>query len=468
MAEQGYEYDQYAAEPGGRLFSSSMFGFNKEEVLEYLDELADENYMHQAAAEQQIADLNQMVMNLQANLNEMQQNGGGGGYNYFENDPQYAEELEVAQAATQQAEAELGEIRDQFYQLQQENEWYRDAYQKNDAQISELHRQLSEAGSGQWPDAAETEQKIAEAEQRAAESQQKILESQQKVEEAQLKMLDKQRQIDENESKVAQLQQQLEDLKKEIEQKKNTDAIARESIIADANAQAERIRAMAVDERDRVRRQMRSSAENIGDSITTLRSEISTVENDVTNVLEAVQRAMNEVSSALSRTEQNLKTLDLQTERFPTPTPSVPKPVSQQQPLYFRQAMQQAAAPRPHRAIAPESLGSGGFRQLEPTPKEDKALRTPRPQSAIRPTATAAGSATTVASPTLTPPAASPTIAVTPTPDVKQPAQVAPPVQAQAAQTPPEQTAVKDPALSKEDRVRAIVETLVTSLADIL
>ncbi|MGD9560604.1 MAG: hypothetical protein AB7V55_08380, partial [Oscillospiraceae bacterium] len=115
MAEQGIEYEQYAPQTGGRLFSSSMFGFNKEEVLEYLDELADENYQRQEAAELRNQELIQRIQALEtaaesappptaapAEMSEEDQQRLAG----------LAEELDIAKAATQQAEEDLAEVRD--------------------------------------------------------------------------------------------------------------------------------------------------------------------------------------------------------------------------------------------------------------------------------------------------------------------------------------------------------------------
>lgn len=468
MADQGqnYEYDQYAPQTGGRLFSSSMFGFNKEEVLEYLDELADENYQRQEAAEMQIQELTQKVQNLEAALSQQQAAP-------VQENPQQVtqlnEELEISKAAVQQAEDELAEVRDQLFNAQQENEWLREEHQKSDTQIAELQRQIDQITSGEWNGTAdgqqmeeqrqkleeaeqllmqrerillEREQQLARAEQdlatagnghfselqnhlaeqehQLAETQHKLAESErrhtelmQRLSQAELQandnkrrledreialsasqnrliereraLAENQRQMADNHRQIAELRNQLDQTLAELEEQRNIDpnTVASAAIIADANAEAERIRAVALDEKERIRRQIRTSAGGLAESITNLRTDVSGVENDVTHVLEAVQTSLADVLAALSRTEQNLNTMGIQIERFPAVSATVPKAPGQQV-VYFQPsgqtiAPEPAAPPTGQRAFAPESYGQGGFRRVWPEPDDDAKTRRFRP-----------------------------------------------------------------------------------------
>ncbi|NLW78289.1 MAG: hypothetical protein GXY32_02610 [Ruminococcaceae bacterium] len=363
MAEQqGYEYEQFAPQTGGRLFSNAMFGFNKEEVLEYLDELADENYQRQEAAEMRSQELTQRLAELEAALAAQQAQlaeAAEAGANAlptaeWEADQarlaELGEELDIAKAATQQAEEDLAEVRDQLYNLQQENAWLREEYQKNEVQLADMHRQLD-----QMAEAARNRPQNAEAEKQ-----------------------------------IAELRQQLEEALAAPKEVRTNEASA--AIIADANAEAERIRAVAVDEKERLHRQVRSSAGGLAKSITNLKGEVTVVERDVSQVLESVQTSLTDVLAALNRTEQNLNTFGVQVERFPASAAPVPKP--QQQVVYFQPGQQPigpAQTRRARNAEPAESLGQGGFQRVWPaTAGRNSNLRPFRPTYSNSPTTQAA------------------------------------------------------------------------------
>lgn len=346
MAEQGHEYDQYAPQTSGRLFSNAMFGFNKEEVLEYLEDLADENYQRQQNADIRIQELSQKIQTLEAGAVNFQTSDADSAADraHFN---ELTQDLEVARAASQQAEEDLQEVKEQLFNLQQENNWLREEYQKCDHQIADLRRQLDDASAGQWSD---TEQQIEELRTQLEEAQEALA-----------------AQEYEGPSPAAQ---------------------AASTIIEEANADAERIRQDAYNERDRLHRQILNSTSGISASISTLRGDISDTEGDVSNVLEQVQEALASVLAALGRTEQNLNTLGVQVERFPATSSPVQKP--QQQVVYFQpttQPITSQPAPPPAPAskqnaglyAAPaSSYGSGGFRRVWP----DEETRAPRTQNA--------------------------------------------------------------------------------------
>lgn len=178
MSEQGYEYDQYAQPAEGRLFSSSMFGFNKEEVLEYLDELADENYQRQEAADLQIQELTQKLQAVEESLQNIPETSEGANPAELEelrgHTQQLSEDLDIARAATQQAEEDLAEIRENLFNMQQENNWLREEREKTDTEMAELRRKVDSLDSGEWDQKAEIEQKLADAQKQIEELNTKL------------------------------------------------------------------------------------------------------------------------------------------------------------------------------------------------------------------------------------------------------------------------------------------------------
>lgn len=374
MPEIGNDYDQYAPQPNGRLFSSSMFGFNKEEVLEYLDELADENYQRQEAAERQIADLNRTVQNLQQNLTDAHSAAQGSEQAYTGD---YAEQLEIAQAATQQAEDELAEMREDNYKLKQENEWFRQEYQKAGEHIETIQKQLNDvmASGGGVHDGVnaqrlaaaeraltETRTKLDEKERLLAENNRLLSDSKMRTDEMERLLVEGKTRLDEKERLISANAAEIEKLKQEVEDSGALQGkAAADTIIADANAQAERIRMMASDEKDRVHRQIQTSAGNIAESVTNLRAEIGNVEGDVAHVLMAVQNALSDVGVALNRTEQSLNIMGVQVERFPAPSAPVPKP---QQLVYFQPVDADAKKQSERKVPQVGSFGQGNFRRV--------------------------------------------------------------------------------------------------------
>ncbi len=376
VAEQGREYDQYApqANGNGRLFNNSMFGFNKEEVLEYLEELTEENFRRQSAADARIQELTGQLQKLEAaprpQPQQPQQPGAAVPNEELEamrrKLASLTSEMDVAKTASQQAEGELGEFKERLFTAQRENDWLREEYQKSDKQIAELRRQLDEASEGQWHGA---EEQIAELRRQVAE-----VEAERDAAEAERDAAEAERDAAEAERDAY-----LESLQMGAMPDNSPAAQAAGYIIDEANEEADRIRAGAIADRDRIHRQIVASATGLAGSITTLREDISSVEGDVSTVLEAVQDALGDLMSALGRTEQNLTTLGIAAERFPAAAPAVPLP-KQQQVVYFQPSAQleqeePLAVPEkprqrtgtPKAAAPAQSIGSSsGFRRVWP------------------------------------------------------------------------------------------------------
>ncbi|MDL2254243.1 hypothetical protein LJC49_09310 [Ruminococcaceae bacterium OttesenSCG-928-I18] len=413
MADQpkGSEYDQYAPQTNGRLFSNAMFGFNKEEVLEYLEELADENYQRQEAAEQRIRELDMQIKNLEARAAVVEEMPQGQMDVVEESRRQLAEvsnSLEVARSAAQQAEEELAEYKEQLYTAQNENNWLREEFQKSDKQVAELRRQLDDASQGQWfgaeeqiaelrrqleevmaqRDTIQAERDAAEAEREAAEAERDAAEAERDAAEAERDAMEAERDAMEAEREA------------EVAYAESPAGQAASTLIAEATEEAERIRESAYAERDRIHRQILNSAGGLSESIGSLREDITGVEGDVTEVLENVQETLAELLVSLGRTEQNLTTLGVQAERFP----SAATPVANQQVVYFQPGPQVSADTPPQtqgrtkkrspKAKTPEpaqSYGSGGFRRVWPDEQGASAKTQPfRPTFSNSPTASGA------------------------------------------------------------------------------
>lgn len=366
MAETKSEYDQYGAQTGGKLFNNAMFGFNKEEVLEYLEEMAEENFQKQESAEHRIRELNQRIQALEAAAaNQQHESVQNDGLQEEERRQfmQAKEELELSRAAMQQAEGELQQAKEQLENTQQENAWLREEYQKLDQTTAGLRTQLEEMTAGNWPEADE-----------------QIRDLQDKLQLAEAKVREAEAMTQEAETAARQAEEAAraaEARAMESERLASTGhaTAAADTIIKEANRQADQIREEAWAEKDRLQKQIHGSAGGLATSIHNLRAEISDVEGDVTGVLETVQNALAEIMSSLGRAEQDLGVLDTQVNRFPSSSPSVPKP--EQQVVYFQPGPElEVAPPRNNnwRAAPAQSFGSSeGFRRVWPEGAPKKA-----------------------------------------------------------------------------------------------
>lgn len=374
MAEKGNEYDQYAPQTEGRLFNNSMFGFNKDEVLEYLEDVTEENYKRQATADQHIQNLNARIQDLEGRLAK----GGGGGVpaaSSAELDAMrgrisnLSSDLDVARTASQQAEGELQEFKEQLHNSQRENAWLREEHQKGDKQLAELRRQLDEASSGKWQGA---EEQISELRRQLSE-----LEAERDAAEAERDAAEAERDAAEAERDA---------YMDEVGTVENPANLAANVIIAEATEEAERIRKQAYADRDRLHRQILTSAGGLANSIGVLKGDLSSVENDVSGVLESIQEALGDIMSSLNRTEQSLDTLGIQAERFPATSPAVssrqpvvyfrPEPVSPMPETFTPEYQPSEAQPLPAaKPAGQQGFGTGSFRPVTPdTSTEGKTM----------------------------------------------------------------------------------------------
>ncbi len=353
MAEQTQtEYEQYAPQTNGRLFSNAMFGFNKEQVLEYLEELAEENKQRQEMATQRVQELDRKVKQMEAGAVRTQQmlqeqQAMGTDEALQGKLEELTNALQISRDAGMQAEDELAEAKEKLFTLQNENNWLREEHQKTDKHVAELRRQLDEASQGQWFGA---EEQIATLRRREEEAMQvkgalqqerdlllqqlKSLEAERDAIEAERDAAEAERDAAEAERDAAEAERDAAEAENELLLATREGARAGEyegdlqttrQLVQEATQEAEHVRKLAYAERERLQKQLRSSAGGLVDNIGCIREDITAVEGEVTTVLETVQNSLAELLVSLSHTEQSLGTLDIQIERFPASSPGVAK-----------------------------------------------------------------------------------------------------------------------------------------------
>lgn len=375
MAENNQDYEQYASQAEGKLFSSAMFGFNKDEVLEYIESLADDNYQRQELAEHRILELT-------AELEQLRQEvvSESTGAAFLE---EHAGQLQAVQqelAATkqraQQTEQELAELHAHLENLSQQNAWLQDAYQSAKEEATYLTAQLQDIAAGQW---VPPEQVGAEADARLQAYNQDLARQledadhdivllQQQLQQADndIALLQQQLQTGGDDTSIAALhqeladadqdiltlQQQLENADKEIEslqqelldeQTKRESEVAfpqQESaaILAQAQAEANLIRETALAEKEHLQLKLQNNTGGLLYSISALRDEVGTIESSMGTALEDMQSTLSQILTALAHTELDLRTFNLQIDRLPNSSPLVNRRTEKQQTNYLPQS----------------------------------------------------------------------------------------------------------------------------------
>lgn len=463
-----------------------MFGFNKDEVLEYLEELADENAQRQEVAERRIQELMQKLQKVETGLAAGQANPQDPNANaQMEAQRRQLHDtlqnLDIAKLATQQSEEELQEYKELFSNAQQQIAWLQQEYQQSQQTISDLSSQMEATALSGTPDGREEAERlrmqliqaVQENDQMRYQLEQLTGETDQlrnQISQSQVGAVQEAEQLrnqvtqlsyeaeqlrnqlthaqtnssgyttqetEQLRSQVSQLGYEAEQLRSQLAQAQqaqtnsssyttqeteqlrhqlgladqdiselrglleqvNSDNGALQNqiqdmysnpqaygidgvnqqvssaILAEANAEADRIRDEAFSDRDRLQKQIRNSSAGINESIANLRSEITNVEGGVAKALESVQYTLSEIIGALSRTEQHLNTYSTQVERFPSSSPAVPSEAHQQL-VYFNQN-KQASAPEVDTFSSP---AASGLRRVEP-----EATRPAKQPANIRP-----------------------------------------------------------------------------------
>lgn len=389
MAQRDNDYDLYATPDEGRLFNNAMMGFNKEEVLSYLEEMTDEQQNRQDNDRRRIQDLTFQINELQDRLAQVEMNPGmqGAGeetlYAQLEQQHQYIQQLtaqlEEANARLMQPQMQGGDpglyaqleqqqqyiqqlsqelefahanapiadpgapdlhlLQEQMQTLENENAAWQAEYQKAEQHIFELRSQVDQLAAAQAAN-PEMYQQLDAATQEMTQLQQLVDASnqdnaamRQQLDAAHQEITAIQQQLEPNQQEIATLRQQLEEAWNNLNYYKDmmgNEAMhdaqqAASSIISDANAEAARIRDAATAEKERLYKQIRTSAGGLSESIFNLRTEIADVEGGISHVLENVQHTLVNVLSALAQTEQDLSTFTVQVERFPFSSPAVTK-----------------------------------------------------------------------------------------------------------------------------------------------
>lgn len=357
MSEPNFEYDGYTPPTGGQTFSSSMFGFNKDEVLDYLEETAEENFRRQEEAERRQREAEMRLQEAEMRLQDAERHIQEQNQHIRQLEsrpPTYVsdakadaegeerlraimQDLEISHAATLQSEEELQESRELLYTAQQENTWLREEYAKYEQAYAQVCQQLEQVTQGQWADRSS---EVADLQRRLQQANGQIQTLSQQLQQATQgqwegpspeEVAELQGQLQQANEQIQSLTQQLQQAQQAANEKsaRFTDETslsaqqAASAIIAEANHEADRIRDDATAEKERLHRQIRTSAGGLAESIYNLRTELADVEGDVSGILESVQLTLTDVMAALARTEQNLSTFGNQVDRFPHPSPSV-------------------------------------------------------------------------------------------------------------------------------------------------
>lgn len=312
-------------------FHTELFGFNRVEVLSYIERISAANAEKAQALEDTIAAL-------QKDLTGARQQGGALAqkakqvFNELENRKKRAEDA-VAEAAALRTEVgkandEIAAVRSRLFAKEQENAALKSDNARLSETVDDLTRALTRRGMP------------LPTERAAAASASGSYNDQALLQQAQLKAQDILRAAD------AQAAAHIERAKENAA-----------AIVAEAKVEKEKAKAGLAE-----------SADGIAASIALLKTQLAAVDAKILAATGDLQKATDGITAALGNTERSLSTLGAQVERFPEASPAAqPQPI-QPQPSAVREPAAQEPAVQGHAA---NSAPTGWYTRESLSPAPD-------------------------------------------------------------------------------------------------
>lgn len=283
--------DDSSFEDSDLRFHTELFGFNRVEVLSYIERISAANAEKARALEDTIAAL-------QRDLTQARQQGGPLAqkarqvFAALETQKKRAEdavaEASALRAEVDQANDEIAAVRSRLFAKEQENEALRQDNDRLNETVEDLTRALTKRGASAA--AAQPDVQVPSGADEAAVMRQVRVKAREILRAA-------------DEKAAAQLQRAKED--------------------------AAAIRANAQTQTDKAKENLTRSADGIAASISTLKEQLAAVDAKILAATSELQKATDGIIAALSGTEDSLMTLGAQVERFPEPKPAAVRRPSQ-------------------------------------------------------------------------------------------------------------------------------------------
>ena len=279
-------------------FKTSLMGFQKAQVLAYIDELSAKALETQRQQEQAAEALRRELENAKADNGVLLEKTREV-CDKLTSEEKRAEEAESrARAASEQLlhmEETASGYKSRLFTKEQETVVLRADNARLTEQLEQQHRQLEQA-------LADLEAARAEGEEKARQGRQEL--------ERQRSAFEEEKQAD-----LCRMEQEKADAQRQMEQQREA-----------ARRELELEKARFDQTRRTQQESARQSAQQMADTVLLLRSQLEQVDRQIAEAAERLQRATGAIYTALGETEQNLAALGAQADSFPKPLPEQPAP----------------------------------------------------------------------------------------------------------------------------------------------
>lgn len=274
-------------------FKTSLMGFQKAQVLAYIDELSAKALESQKQQEEAAEALRKELENAKADNDVL-----------LEKTKEVCDRLTSEEKRAGEAESRARAISEQLLHMEETANGYKSRLFTKEQetvvlradnarlteQLEQQHRQLEQA-------LADLEAARAEGEEKARQGREELERQRGAFEE-------------EKQAGLRQMEEEKEAARLQMEQQRQA-----------AERQLELEKARFDQTRRTQQESARQSAQQMADTVLLLRSQLEQVDRQIAEAAERLQRATGAIYTALGETEQNLVTLGAQAESFPKPLP---------------------------------------------------------------------------------------------------------------------------------------------------
>ena len=279
-------------------FKTSLMGFQKAQVLAYIDELSAKALETQKQQEQAAEALRRELENAKADNGVL-----------LEKTREVCDKLTSEEKRAEEAESRARAVSEQLLHMEETASGYKSRLFTKEQetvvlradnarlteQLEQQHRQLEQA-------LADLEAARAEGEEKARQGRQELERQRSAFEE-------------EKQAGLRRMEQEKADAQRQMEQQREA-----------ARRELELEKARFDQTRRTQQESARQSAQQMADTVLLLRSQLEQVDRQIAEAAERLQRATGAIYTALGETEQNLAALGAQADSFPKPLPEQPAP----------------------------------------------------------------------------------------------------------------------------------------------
>lgn len=279
-------------------FKTSLMGFQKAQVLAYIDELSAKALESQKQQEQAAEALRKELENAKEDNGVL-----------LEKTKEVCDKLASEEKRAGEAESRARAISEQLLHMEETANGYKSRLFTKEQETVVLRADNARLTEQLEQQHKQLEQALADLEAARAEGEEKARQGREELE--------RQRSAFEEEKKadLCRMEQEKAEAQRRMEQQR--EASQRELDLEKAR----------FDQTCRTQQETaRQSAQQMADTVLLLRSQLEQVDRQIAEAAERLQKATGAIYTALGETEQNLVTLGAQADSFPEPLPQQPAP----------------------------------------------------------------------------------------------------------------------------------------------